>query len=101
MRVVRWGRFEEPAKQFEVRLSFGPIHIDFAYPERRLAIECDSYAFHMDRESFERDRRRDAELQARGWTVLRLTWAKLRWDPRFVIELLREHLVGQPALLPG
>jgi hypothetical protein len=46
MRVVRWGRFEEPVNQFEVRLSFGPVHVDFAYPERKLAIECDSYVPH-------------------------------------------------------
>jgi very-short-patch-repair endonuclease len=98
MRIVRWGRFDEPVPQCEVPLSFGSIHVDFAYPERRLAIECDSYAFHMDRESFERDRRRDAELQALGWTVLRITWAQLRWNPKYVIGLLRQHL-ARPSVL--
>jgi very-short-patch-repair endonuclease len=54
----------------------------------------------MDRESFERDRRRDAELQALGWAVLRLTWAQLRWDPRYVIGLLRHHLADRGVLAP-
>jgi very-short-patch-repair endonuclease len=97
MRTIRWGRFDEPTSQFAVALSFGTIHIDFAYPEHKLAIECDSYAWHMDRESFERDRIRDAELQGLGWTVLRLTWAQLRWDPQYVIGLLKRYL--QPAVL--
>jgi very-short-patch-repair endonuclease len=58
-------------------------------------IECDSYAFHMERAAFERDRRRDGELGLLGWRVLRITWAQLRYEPRYVIELLRRHLEGQ------
>jgi very-short-patch-repair endonuclease len=92
MRIVRWGSLPLPELQYPVRLPAGVIHLDFAYPVSKLAIECDSYAWHMDREAFERDRERDAELQALGWRVLRFTWARLRYDPDYVLRQLRVHL---------
>jgi very-short-patch-repair endonuclease len=58
-----------------------------------LAIEVDSYTWHMDRKAFERDRRRDNELRALGWTVFRFTWAMLRFEPERVIDLIRGHLL--------
>jgi very-short-patch-repair endonuclease len=36
-------------------------------------IEIDGYRFHGDRETFERDRRRDALLSALGYRVLRFS----------------------------
>jgi very-short-patch-repair endonuclease len=102
MRIVRWGRLPCPEPQYPIRLSSRLIHPDFAYPECRLAIECDSYAWHMDRQAFERDRERDAELQALGWRVLRLTWARLRYDPDYVLRQLRIHLgIGERLKTPS
>jgi very-short-patch-repair endonuclease len=37
----------------------------------------DGFAFHSTREAFERDRRRDADLQADGYRVLRVTYRQL------------------------
>jgi very-short-patch-repair endonuclease len=39
----------------------------------RVLIEIDGYAFHSDRDAFERDRHRDAELVRRGHRVLRFS----------------------------
>lgn len=39
----------------------------------RLLVEVDGYAFHSDRDAFERDRHRDAELARRGHRVLRFS----------------------------
>jgi very-short-patch-repair endonuclease len=92
VRQLRAGGLELPEAQHPIFLGNATIHADFAYPETRLAIECDSYAWHMDREAFERDRKRDAELQLMGWTVLRVTWAQLRYNPEYVLDLIRRHL---------
>jgi hypothetical protein len=82
-----------PVHQHPYVIPSGPIRMDLAYPERLLDIEADSYSWHFNREAFERDRRRDNELRALGWTVLRFTWAMIRYDSANTIVLIRHHLV--------
>jgi very-short-patch-repair endonuclease len=47
----------------------------------KLVIEVDSVAYHTDPDAYERDRRRDARLSARGYRVLRFTYDQIlnRW----------------------
>jgi very-short-patch-repair endonuclease len=51
--------------------------VDFVWRSTRLVAEVDGYAFHNSRRSFAMDRRRDAELAAAGYRVLRFTWSDL------------------------
>ena len=44
--------------------------VDFGNPVARVAIECDGAAFHTDRA---KDARRQAAIEANGWTVYRFT----------------------------
>ena len=53
------------------------IEVDCAWPDKRLAVELDSYEYHRSRAAFERDRRRDRILVAAGWRGLRVTWRDL------------------------
>jgi very-short-patch-repair endonuclease len=66
--------------------------VDFAWPEHRLIVELDGFAFHTDREAFENDRARDNELQRGGWRVLRITYRRLATDPEGVIAEIRAML---------
>lgn len=91
-RLIRTSPLPLPEPEHPVRLPTGVIHVDLAYPSARLAIECDGYAWHMDRASFERDRTRDAELMALGWRVLRFTWAQITFRPAWVLEQVRGRL---------
>jgi REase_MTES_1575 len=91
-RVLDQAGLPAPAHHHPVTLQSGRIEIDLAYPRSKLAIELDGYAWHMDRRAFERDRQRDNELRAMGWTVLRFTWAVVRYDPDHMIELIRRCL---------
>ena len=95
--VLRKAGLPPPRRQYGVELRDCTIHVDFAYPSILLAIECDGYAWHMDRDAFERDRVRDVELQALGWTVLRFTWSQVRWRPSYVVDHIREHLAPHLA----
>jgi very-short-patch-repair endonuclease len=52
--------------------------------EQRLVVEVDGYAFHSSRRSFERDRRKDQELTAAGYRVIRVTWRQLTAEPTAV-----------------
>ncbi len=63
--------------------------IDVALPGRRIAIEVDGMAYHVDVDRFRRDRSRQNALVALGWTVLRFTWADLTERPGYVIAMLR------------
>lgn len=56
------------------------IHVDFAFPERKLAVECDGYRYHSSSDDKKRDAKRDAFLKRRGWRVLRLTGDDIRND---------------------
>lgn len=70
--------------QPEANAELGPYEIDFLWREQRLAVELDSWGFHGDRKAFEDDRRRDAELVARGFRVIRVTWRELE-DNAFAV----------------
>jgi very-short-patch-repair endonuclease len=62
--------------------------VDFLWPEQGLIVEVDSYTFHSSRQAFERDRLKDAHLQAAGYRVLRVTWRQLIHTPEALIARL-------------
>ena len=73
--------------------DFGqPGHVDFAFPEHQLAIECDGFETHSTREAFENDRLRAARLVANGWRVMLLTWKQVTEEPVKVIEFITRAL---------
>lgn len=59
--------------------------IDLAFPAGRLAVEVDGWAWHVDVDRFRADRRRQNDLVAAGWTVLRFTWHDLTQRPADVV----------------
>jgi very-short-patch-repair endonuclease len=73
-RIVRQHNLPRPQRQYPISVG-GRVNVaDFAYPEVRLAVECDSKAWHLDGDSFVEDRLDDAALAVQGWQVLRFTW---------------------------
>ena len=53
--------------------SVGPYRVDFLWPDHKLVVETDGWQAHGHQLAFERDRARDASLQANGYKVLRFT----------------------------
>lgn len=83
----------KPIPHSEFRDDFGqPGHVDFAFPDRGLAIECDGYETHGTREAFENDRLRAARLVSSGWRVMMLTWKQVTEEPKKVIALIQQAL---------
>lgn len=70
----------------------GPYELDFLWREQRLVVEVDGFAFHSSRRAFESDRRRDADLAARGYTVIRTTWRQLVDEPHVVVARIAAAL---------
>lgn len=67
--------------------------VDVLYRDQRLVVEMDGYAFHGTRAAFERDRRRDADLAAAGFRVVRVTWHQLTREPEALVAALAAALV--------
>jgi very-short-patch-repair endonuclease len=52
----------------------GTHEVDAFWPDDRLAVQVDGFAFHRTRRDRERDAASDADLELAGHRVLRLTW---------------------------
>jgi very-short-patch-repair endonuclease len=83
-----------PSPRTNVRVA--GHEVDAVWPRQRLVVEVDGFTFHASRDAFERDRARDAELQAHGYRVIRVTWRQLSARP----EVLTARL-GAALLAPG
>jgi very-short-patch-repair endonuclease len=85
-------RFGLPAP--EVNAGVEGYEVDFVWRTARLIVETDSWSAHGTRDAFERDRRRDADLLAADWRVLRISYARLQREPGWVAERIGSALAG-------
>jgi hypothetical protein len=79
LRLIRSAGLPDPAPQWPV-VDGGELVgvVDFAWPERLVALEVDGYRWHGDPRTFAGDRRRDNRLRELGWQVHRTTWVELQ-----------------------
>ena len=73
------------------------LEVDFHWPDRRLIVETDGRETHDTPLAFERDRRRDLQLELAEWHVLRLTWRMVVHRPAEVAALLAARLNRVPV----
>ena len=87
LRVLLAGAGLRPVSQHVIRDRHGGFvaRVDFCWPEARLVVEADGFAFHADRAAYRRDRERLNDLERLGWRVLRFTWEDVRSRPDHVI----------------
>jgi G:T-mismatch repair DNA endonuclease (very short patch repair protein) len=80
-----------PVAQYTVRDADGRWigRVDFAWPERKLALEYEGI-WHGERQQVARDRRRLNALTRAGWRVIFVTAADLRDPVRLVTRLAEE-----------
>lgn len=76
-------------------------------PHCRVLVECDGHQFHEKTpEQAERDKRRDRELQAEGYPVLRFTGREIHRSPfdcssevvAFLVKLVADHRMASQAV---
>lgn len=56
------------------------LHPDITYAAERVAIECDSLAYHATHRALDLDSRKHNTYALAGWTVLRITWRRFHRD---------------------
>ena len=79
-----------PSPRTQVRIAGWPA--DFLWPQQRLIVEVDGYAYHGHRAAFERDRKRDAAHVVAGYRVIRVTWRQLTEEPLAVVAAIASAL---------
>lgn len=92
-RLLKASNLPLPVTQFRVDLDSGPRFLDFAYPDRMVAIETDGYVWHGGRSRWKKDLARSNQLISQGWRVAHVTWDDLAQNPQEVIRLIRS-LIG-------
>lgn len=71
-------------------------YLDFAIPDIKLAIECDSAQYHSKSYQKRRDAKRQQTLEEAGWLFLRFPSEDILRDPDKVKQKLRKA-VGEAA----
>lgn len=89
LQLVRSAGLPEPVPQFHIPLAENWARVDFAYPSQQIAIEVDGAAYHSGEHTERRDRRRENELSASGWRVLRFDWDDVTRRPKYVVTTMR------------
>lgn len=79
-----------PPTTRQMPFSFPTVRmtVDAFMPDWGLIIEADGRRWHTRRADFERDRQRDNEATAHGYSVLRFTYRMLRDDPHRCLDTI-------------
>jgi very-short-patch-repair endonuclease len=93
LKLCRRHRIPAP----EVNVRIGRWTVDFLWPEVRLVVETDSYAYHRGRIAFQDDRARDLFLRGRGFDVIRVSERQLGGDAAAVAAVLKRALTRPAA----
>jgi very-short-patch-repair endonuclease len=93
LQLIRSRGLPEPVPQHEVKIDTGSVaRIDFAYPDRQIAIELDGAVYHSGTRAERRDRRRDHKLGALRWRVIHFGWDEVMSTPEYVLETIDAYL---------
>jgi very-short-patch-repair endonuclease len=74
---------------WQTNYPVGGFKVDVGFPEQKVAIEVDGFAFHSSQEDFQIDRERQNKIALLGWQVLRFTWLDLTEYPQRVLAEIR------------
>lgn len=95
LRLIDDSNLPRPKRQWCVRDGDFVCYLDLAWPEQFVAMECDSYRFHMGEAAFRWERRRRRHLHRLGWTVLEFTYDEVVKSGPRVLRELSHHLGGR------
>jgi very-short-patch-repair endonuclease len=99
LELLRESRLPLPISQYEIRDKGRVLaRLDLAYPEKKIAIEADSYRYHSGKSAWERDLRRRNLLTSRGWNVLHITWDDLARRRSEIVQNV-SRLLGEASSL--
>lgn len=98
VRLLVESGIEPPSRQYEIfdGTSF-VARVDFAWPEKRLVLEIDSYIHHESPKARARDSRRATRIRALIWNYMSVTPTQFTEEAEAVIAAVRAQLELQSA----
>lgn len=93
--LALWRRTEMPMPSVNVLVE-GHL-VDFLWLREKVIVETDSWGFHGDPGSFERDHETDVDLIAAGYDVHHATYKMLSCDPDLFLANVRRALLTRTA----
>ncbi|MBX7455517.1 hypothetical protein GR927_46705 [Mycolicibacterium sp. 3033] len=85
--VIHDSGLPDPELQYGiVDLSGRSWRLDFAWPERSVAVEYDGFDWHSDRDQFHRDRQKRAALNEMGWSLISVVFDDVRAHPAAMLR---------------
>jgi hypothetical protein len=93
--LALWRRTEMPQPAVNVLVE-GHL-VDFLWARQKVIVETDSWGFHGDPRSFERDHETDVDLIAAGYDVHHATYKMLSHDPDRFLGNVRRALLTRTA----
>lgn len=100
-RLLRQGDLPLWIREFPFSIRGAPARVDVFIPDWNLVIEADGRAWHGRFVDQEADKRRDAELAARGIQVIRLTYSMLTEEPERCLHQIMAAGTHRSALRSG
>ena len=83
------ARYKLPSMEFHARV--GGYEVDFLVTDTNIYVECDGWEFHgLNREQFEFDRKRNADLLGQGFIGLKFTWLQIVRNPQYVARMITQ-----------
>lgn len=96
--VMLDGGLPEPVLQYEIVDRDGRLwRVDFAWPDRRVAVEFDGFDWHSSREALRKDRQKRAALEEMDWRVLSIVSDDVRTHPQVMMRRIDAQLVRTDA----
>lgn len=92
LRLIAAGELPRPVTQHQVVDGEFTCYLDLAWPDHRLAMECDSVEHHLSVRAHHWDRERRRRLTRLGWTVLEFTHFDVTKRGPMVLHELGLHL---------
>ena len=89
--LCRRGGLPDP----EVNVRLHGYEVDFLWRKQRRVVELDGYAFHSRRRAFERDRRKDVDLELAGFPVTRFTHQQVIHEADDTLRRTRRLVLDQ------
>ncbi|MBD3256184.1 MAG: DUF559 domain-containing protein [Candidatus Lokiarchaeota archaeon] len=92
--LIKLGYQEEEDFKFNARIRAGlrEYHLDFAFPNQKVNIECDGEIWHEKCRLPDERQERDAFLNKNGWEVLRFDAKSIKNDLNNVVKTIQEKL---------
>lgn len=98
--LITRSKLPPPVRQQRVDHDGQRFYVDFAWPEHRLAVECDGGG-HATPAAHAYDLNRQNVIIEQGWNLRRFPWSEVRFHPDRVLATIRRALVDGGWSPPG